>query len=332
MDILVSGATGFVGSTITRHLVEEGHSVRAMSRSAKVAADAFGATETGRAALDQGRLTFAEADVTKPHTLDDVVQGVEGVVQAAQFHGAPVEDASRGLTYDAVDRAGTVNLLEAVARVYGRATAGPDLTRFAGNAPRFVYMSGISVSARPQTYWDRAKWQAEEAVRGSGLRWTIVRSCWVFGPGDTALNRIISYSDYLPFVPMFGAGKEPLTPIFVEDIGRFLALAFSRPDRSLDTTFGLGGPDLVTLPEFLRLALAVMGRKRPLLRVPKPVGKVQGAILQLFPGQMLSPGAVDFVSQAGVISREQRELLAERFPEFHPTPIREALESYLGGD
>jgi uncharacterized protein YbjT (DUF2867 family) len=329
MNILVSGATGFVGRTVTKHLLEDGHSVRALSRSAQSAADTLGASDAGRAAVEQGRLTFVEADVTEPSTLDGVVQGVEGVVQAAQFHGAPVEDASRGLTYDAVDRAGTVNLVAAIARVYGRATAGPDLVRFAGGAPRFVYMSGISVSSRPRTYWDRAKWQAEEAIRGSGLRWTIVRSCWIFGPGDEALNRILAYSDILPFAPMFGTGEEPLTPIFVEDVGRFVTLAFSRPEVSLDTTFGVGGPDVVTLPEFLRLALAAMGRKRPVLRIPKTVGKVQGAILHLLPGQVLSPGAVDFVSQAGAVSAEQRELLAERFPEFQPTPVREALESYL---
>ncbi len=329
MIVLVSGASGFNGSTITRHLLDAGHSVRAMSRSAIRAADSLGQTEAGRLALEQGRLTFVEADVTRPATLDGAVESVDAVVQAAQFKGAPVEDAAGGLTYDAVDRAGTVNLLAAIARVYGRAIAGPDLTRFAGSAPRFLYISGISVSSRPTTYWDRAKWQAEEAVRTSGLRWTIVRTCWVFGPGDTALNRIIRYSDFLPFVPMFGAGKESITPVFVEDVGRLFVLLLERPDQSLDTTFGLGGPDVVTLPEFLRLALTAMGRKRPVFRIPKPIGKIQGAVMSLLPGQLLSPGAVDFVSQAGAVSEEERRLLAERFPEFRSTPIREAFAGYM---
>ncbi len=115
-----------------------------------------------------------------------------------------------------------------------------------------------------------------------------MRSCWAYGANDAALNRIISYSDYLPFVPIFGDGQEPLTPVFVEDIGRLYALLVDNPDKSRNTTFGLGGPDLVTLDQFLHLALRAMGRRRPILHIPIPVGKIQGVIMYL-PGQAAVP-------------------------------------------
>lgn len=329
MTILVSGATGFIGGAITRHLLVAGHQVRALSRSLDRARAACEAAAESRAALAEGRLTLVEADVTRPETLVAAVQGVEAVVQAAQFTGAPVEDPARGLTYMAVDRNGTLNLLGAIARVYGVATAGPAMARFSRQAPRFLYMSGISVSPDSPYYWDRAKWQAEEAIRGSGLSWTIVRGCWAFGPDDAALNRILRYSDYLPFVPIFGDGTQPLTPVFVEDVGRFFALAVDAPEQAADATFGLGGPDLVTLDQFLQLALDAMGRRRPILHIPKPVGKVQGAFMQFLPGRPLSPAAVDFVAQAGAVSDDDRRMLAERFPEFRATSVREALQSYL---
>jgi len=328
--ILVSGATGFVGGAITRHLLQAGHQVRALTRSTGKALKLYASHEIGRRALAENRLTFTTGDVTRLDTLVEAVRGVQVVIQAAQFNGAPVENPAKGLTYMAVDRDGTVNSLGAVARVYGQPTAGPSLARYPEEAPRFLYMSGISVSPDSPYTWDRAKWQAEEAIRGSGLQWTIVRSCWAYGPNDAALNRLLHYSDYLPFVPVFGDGEEPLTPVFVEDIGRLFALLVAEPEKAADTTFRLGGPDLVTLNEFLRLALEAMGRRRPILHIPKPLGKLQGALMQYLPGRPLTPDAVDFVAQPGAVSDADRAFLAERFPKFRTTPVREGLGSYLG--
>jgi len=332
MTVLVSGATGFVGGAITRHLLAAGHTVRAMSRSASGARQRFDGTPEGRAAIDEGRLSFVEADVTDPASLAAAVRDVTAVVQAAQFRGAPVEDPARGLTYMNVDRNGTLNLLGALASVYGRATAGPALARFPEGSPHFVYVSAIGVYEDPKETWNRAKWQAEQAIRGSGMDWTIVRNCWIYGADDSALNRILHYSDYLPFVPIFGDGTAALTPLFKEDMGDFFVRLLEDPARSKDTLFRLGGPDEVTLNGFLELALEIMGRKRPILHIPKPVGKVQGAIMQHFPGRPLSPDAVDFVAQAGAVAPEDRELVAERFPDFRTTTLRRGLCFLAPGD
>jgi len=327
MRVLLSGATGFIGTSITSYLLLGGHTVRALSRSVKKAEDTLANRPGVQAALREGRLTFVAADVTDPASLGAAVGDLDVVIQCAQFPGAPVEDARRGLTYMKVDRDGTLNLLTAVAAEYGARTAGPGMNRFPEGAPRFLYQSGVTVSATSSRYWDRAKWQAEEAIRGSGLEWAIVRSSWAFGPGDVALNRIIGYSDVLPFVPIFGNGEERLTPVYVEDVGRLFARLADDPEASRDATLPLGGPDVMTMNEFLRMVLEVMGRRRPILHVPKIAGKIPAAVLQYLPGRPLSPGAVDFSSQGGVADPTA---LKERFPDFAPTPTREALESYLG--
>lgn len=326
MRVVVSGATGFQGRSIVGHLLADGHEVRAMSRSAERArADLAGLPGAG-AAIEEGRLTFVGADVTDASTLPPAVDAVDVVIQCAQFRGAPVEDARRGLTYMRVDRDGTLNLLAAVAAVYRAETAGPGMTRFPDGAPRFLYLSGVTVSSDAVTTWDRAKWQAEEAIRGSGLDWSIVRCSWAFGPEDAALNRILGYSDRLPFLPLFGDGEELVTPVFVDDVGRLFARLVADPEAARDATIPFGGPEVMSTNQFMRLALDAMGRKRPLFHVPKALGKIPAAFLQHLPGQILSPAAVDFTAQGGVADPA---VLRERFPDFEGTPVKQALESYL---
>lgn len=326
MNVLVSGATGFMGSAITRHLLAAGYQVRAMGRSADRSRSVLSGFDEGRRALEEGRLTFISADVTRPDTLRPAVEGVDAIVQAAQFPGAPNEDSRKGLTYMNVDRNGTLNLLEAVSEVYRAQTAGPGLNRFPSGAPRFVYLSGVTVRENAPNIWDRAKWQAEEAIRSSGLDWTIIRSSMAYGSGDVALNLIIRYSDLLPFMPLFGNGEERLTPVFVEDVGRIFARVLGASGVADGATLPLGGPEVLTMNQVLRTALEVMGRRRPLLHVPKPVGRVQGALMQFLPGRPLTPMAVDFSSQGGVADPEP---LRRLFPDFEPVRLRDGLATYL---
>ena len=106
---------------------------------------------------------------------------------------------------------------------------------------RFFYLSGAG--AAPDGYhWFQAKWRAEEAVRGSGMTWTIIRPSWVYGPEDKALNRFLSMSRYLPFVPLIGdVGKQQMQPVFIDDVGRAVAEALENPAAD-NQTYEIGGP------------------------------------------------------------------------------------------
>jgi uncharacterized protein YbjT (DUF2867 family) len=326
--IVVSGGTGFMGSAITRHLLAAGHHVRVMTRSADKAQETSRRWPEARTALPQGRLTFVSADVTKPETLPEAVAGVEAVIQAAQFPGAPIEDPRRGYTYMEVDRNGTLNLLAAVSQAYGARTAGPGLIRFPDGAPRFLYVSGVAVESGSEYFWVEAKWQAEEAIRESGLDFSIVRASWAFGPDDRSLNRLLGYADILPFVPVFGSGREKITPLYVEDLGRLFVRLVAEPDAARDLTLPLGGPQIHTMNEMLRTGLRLKGKPPRLFHIPKPVAKLQGAVLERLQGRVLTRAAVDFITQGGVADLR---LLEERFPGFQTTAFVDALETYLGG-
>jgi NADH dehydrogenase len=251
------------------------------------------------------------ADVRRPEELAKSMAGVDVVVNAVQFPSSPIEVPRRGWTFEDVDYKGTVNQVNAAK---------------AAGVKRFVYVSGVGAAADAPEHWFRFKWQAEQHLRDSGLEWTVVRPTWVFGPGDHALNRLLGFTNFLPFLPLFGDGKQAMQPVFVEDVGRVVAQAALSP-AAANQLFELGGPEVMSMNDVLKTALDVKGRKRFLLHQPIFVGKALGrlAALQPFMTPPLTADAVDFIANPAVADTSNLERALE--PQL--TPLRQALEGYL---
>lgn len=297
--ILVAGGTGFIGSAIVRELVRQGQPVRVLTTNAPRA----------RRRLQGLNIEIVEGDVTRPETLPPAISGVDTIVYAVTFHGFPVEQPRRGLTFDQVDRGGAENLLRLVE---------------AGQLRRYVYVSGAGAAPAAPQHWFRAKWAAEQAIQGSGIPYTIFRPSWVYGPEDQALNRFVGFARWLPFVPVIGDGKQRLQPVFVEDVARAVT-ACLEVETARNTVLELGGPDVMTMNEVLQTLLEVMGKRRLLLHIPTTLVKLAAFFLQFLPNPPLSPQAVDFAT--GDALADNRALLETLNPRL--TPFREGIATYL---
>ena len=299
--ILVAGGTGFVGGGILRELARRGKRVAVLTRNAERASGRF-------PGLD---VEYRQGDVTEPESLAAAVQGIETVVGSQQFPNSPVENPGKGHTFEEVDAEGTENLLRAA--------------RDAG-VGRYVYLSGVGASPDGR-HWFRAKWRAETAVRESGLRFTIMRPTWVFGPEDSALNRFLGMSRFLPFVPLIGnVSKQQMQPVFIDDVARATADSIENPAAD-GQLFELGGPDVMSMKEVVATALDVIGRRRLLSpAAPKSMMKALASVLQFMPGRPLTPDAVDFITADAVA--DNTAILDKLGLQL--TPLRPALETYLG--
>jgi NADH dehydrogenase len=188
-------------------------------------------------------------------------------------------------------------------------------------------VSAVGAAEHAKQHWFRFKWLAEQHLQNSGLEWTVVRPTWVYGPGDQALNRLLGFTTFLPFMPMFGDGKQAMQPVFIDDVGRVVADAALSP-AAANQLFELGGPDVLSMNDVLKTALEVRGRKRFLLHQPIFVGKLLGklATLQPFVTPPLSADAVDFIANAATADNSNLDRV------LHPklTPFRAGLETYLG--
>jgi NADH dehydrogenase len=296
--ILVTGGTGFVGSAVVRYLRSQGEEVAVLGRDASKVRSVFGDIEA------------RQADVREPATLEQAMQGIDILVSAVQFPTSPIEVPRKGWTFEETDYKGTVNQVEAAK---------------AAGVRRFVLVSAVGAAAEADKHWFRFKHQAEQHLRDSGLEWVVFRPTWVYGPNDSSLNRLLRFTKYLPFLPIFGDGRQAMQPVFIDDVGYIVGEGARRPEAA-GQVFELGGPEVMSLNDLLKTAMDVAGRRRPILHQPAIVGKTLGTLASVLPTPPLSAGAVDFITTPAVADNANLERV------FSPrlTPLREGLETYLG--
>lgn len=315
--VAVAGGTGFVGGAIARELASRGRHVVVLSHRR-------GLPERLSSPELAAKIEARPADVTRPESLQGALAGADALVIALAFRNYPVESRRRGQTFEAVDAAGTEALV-AAARAAG--------------VRRLVYVSGAGAAPDATKPWFRAKWRAEEAVRGSGIPATIFRPSWIYGPGDRSLNRFLGMARWLPFVPQIGSGRQLLAPVFVDDMAALVADSLEHPAGAVASAAGakaaavhdsavtleVGGPETLTMDDVIRTALRVSGRHRFILHSPAALVKLAATPLTILPNPPLSPSAVDFVVQSAPVDTT---FLHERLPR-RLRPLEEGLATYL---
>jgi NADH dehydrogenase len=257
-----------------------------------------------------GRIEYRAADIARPETLAGCLAGVDILIVSLAFRNSPIEAPRRGQTFDQVDALGTERLVAAAK------TAG---------VGRLVYMSGAGAAIDAAKHWFRAKWRAEQAVRQSGIAYTIFRPSWIYGPGDKSLNRFIGFSRWLPFIPQIGNGKQRMAPILVDDMGELVGDALESA-ATCNVTLEVGGPETMSIDDVIGTALRVMGRRRPILHAPILVMKILTAPLTLLPEPPMTPSAIDFVIQSAPVDTTQLSRLLPR----RLRAVTEGLATYLG--
>lgn len=246
--ILVTGASGFVGSHTVPALLDAGHRVVALVRT-----PASGEALIGR--LDPERRGAVETrigDVTRPDTLPAALAGVDAVLHLV----AIPRDFRGGADLRLVNTEGT------------RAVA---LAMQTAGVKRLVHMGAMGVADDPNLHYASSKAKAEALVRDSDLDWTILKPSLQFGEGDGFFNIIAGLVRLSPgVVPVPGDGKSRFQPIHVGDVARVVVAAFADP-ATAGQSFDLGGPRYWTYTEITREVLSALGKRRLIVPMPVPL-------------------------------------------------------------
>lgn len=254
MRALVTGATGFVGSHLAEALRRRGDEVTALARSPGKAE----ALLTLGVQVMPGDLHDVAA-LERAASGQDVIYHVAGMVAArneAEFFWANGDGTRNVVAAAQAMGAGRFVLVSSLAAA-GPSSRGAPLT---GHEP-----------CRPVTAYGRSKLAAEESVKGSGLRWSIVRPPIVYGPRDREILKVFRLAR-LRIAPVFGDGAQELSAVHAADLAAALIAVAATPG-TLHATYTACHPEVFTTAEFGAAVGAAMGRTVAILRIPRPVGR-----------------------------------------------------------
>src|SRR5436190_13182827 len=221
--LLLTGATGLVGSALLRRLVAQGEVVRCLVRDPR------------RLGPHRVRVQIALGDLADPPSFRNALRGVRTVVHLA----AAIRDQSSG-TIEELNGIATWRMVEAAERQ---------------GVERFVFFSALGASTHHRTRCLRAKAVAEQAVREANLSSTVFAPSIVYAPGDPWLT-LLERLALLPVMPVSGWGRAQYQPIWAEDVAVCVMAALRSPSPvaatsgngagAANTRFELAGPETLS--------------------------------------------------------------------------------------
>lgn len=224
MNVLIIGATGDVGSASAKIAVNKGHSVRALVRPSSKR-DKLGDTKS--------RVEFCDGDILDRASLDKAFSGIEGVIISIRLTPGEMQ---KGRTYGDVEEGGVKNIV-AAAKQHG--------------ARKIIHVSAAGVGPECISDMYQAKHRAEEAIRTSGIDYTIFKPSGMFKDFDFF---------HIPNVIKMGAvQKWPFGPIDFHmsplshiDLAQCMVSSLDNP-RASQKTLEIGGPDCITQGDLLNI-------------------------------------------------------------------------------
>jgi uncharacterized protein YbjT (DUF2867 family) len=252
--LLLTGATGLVGSALLRRLIAEGQQVRCLVRDPR------------RLGAQRVRVQIALGDLTDPPSFRNAMRGIRTVVHLA----ASIRDQPQG-SIEELNGIATWRMVQAAER------AGVE---------RFVFFSALGASTHHRARFFRAKALAEQAVREAQMRSIVFAPSIVYAPGDPWLT-LLERLAWLPAMPVSGRGRALYQPIWAEDVAdcviaalrgepgeeRRAELRRESDGRADDgrARYELAGPQTLSHNDLIRTLLRSLRRKRPLVHVPTPI-------------------------------------------------------------
>lgn len=294
MRVALFGATGFIGGAILDALKRIGRDLE-ISALIRTTAEPRGLGE---------RIDTYPGNILNPRDVEEVIRGCQAVINAVGII------AERGKNTFANIHVKALELTVDTAKKTG--------------CNHYILISALGTRANAASTYHQTKFAGEQALRESGISYTIFQPSVVFGEKDRFINLLAKLVYRLPIVPIIGNGENKLQPIFVKELAMMVSKSLTTPEL-INGTIPVGGGKIYSYNEVLKLLAKLLDRhmvrflhipmwimKYPAMTLKTPINYDQWLMLQ----------------EDNVLSEESYKKQVELFG-FEPSKLEDVLPSYI---
>jgi uncharacterized protein YbjT (DUF2867 family) len=230
---LVFGASGYIGTNLTPHLLEAGWQVRASARHREVLE-----------AREWEGVKLVEADALDPDSLPDILAGVDVAFYL-------VHSMAAGSDFARLDIQAAQNFAMAAERA---------------GVGRIVYLGGL-IPDNPKSQHLESRAATGDVLRAGSVPVTEIRAGMIVGPGSAAYEIIRDLVNHLPAMVAPRWVKSRSTPIALGDLLEYLVGVTGLPETA-GKIYDVGGPEVLSYDELMRQYGELTGHRFFLLCVP----------------------------------------------------------------
>ena len=254
-NILVFGSTGFIGRSLSKRLLQNGHKLICPVRNAN-------RVKRNILSGDIGQIEVVDFDI---NNLDEIKQSIKDSDFVINLIGILYENINCSFEL-------AHYLLPKKIAIFCERYKKP-----------FIHVSSLGSTFQSKSNYLISKKMGEEFIESNNSNHIIIRPSTVYGEEDNFINLFGKMTKFLPFLPLIKNGKTKFQPIYVNDLSLMIFNLIENFDKYKNLNLAAVGNEIFTFKEILSLIFFSLKKKERFFYIPSFFAILQGKVLEKFP-------------------------------------------------